>query len=52
MIIATLGVQGMIWETSPAAAELEEKVMDWLKQMLGIPDQFDVVIQDGASCRF
>ena len=49
MITATLGVQGMIWETSPAAAELEEKVMNWLKQMLGIPAKFDGIIQDGAS---
>ena len=32
MIISTLGAQCMIWETSPAAAELEEKVMGWLKK--------------------
>jgi aromatic-L-amino-acid decarboxylase len=49
MLTAALGVQCMIWETSPAAAELEEKVMDWLKKMIGLPDFFEGVIQDTAS---
>lgn len=49
MLTATLGVQCMIWETSPAAAELEEKVMNWLKDMVGLPDFFEGVIQDTAS---
>ena len=49
MLTATLGAQCMIWETSPAAAELEEKVMNWLKSMIGIPDNFQGVIQDTAS---
>lgn len=49
MITATLGAQCMIWETSPAAAELEEKVMNWLKKMTGLPDEFEGVIQDSAS---
>jgi aromatic-L-amino-acid decarboxylase len=49
MIIATLGAQTMIWETSPAAAELEEKMMCWLRQMTGLPDNFEGVIQDSAS---
>jgi len=49
MITATLGAQCMIWDTSPAAAELEEQVMDWLKEMTGIPASFDGVIQDTAS---
>src|SRR5512145_945662 len=35
MIIATLGVQGMVWETSPAATELEQKMMIWLRKMIG-----------------
>lgn len=46
---AALGTQCMIWETSPAAAELEEKMMDWLKNHTGIPEYFDGVIQDTAS---
>jgi len=49
MLTATLGAQCMIWETSPAAAELEEKVMNWLKNMVGLPDNFHGVIQDTAS---
>lgn len=49
MLMSALGVQGMKWETSPAAAELEEKVMNWLKEMLGIPENFSGVIQDTAS---
>jgi aromatic-L-amino-acid decarboxylase len=49
MIISTLGAQCMIWETSPAAAELEEKVMIWLRKMIGLPDYFEGVIQDTAS---
>jgi aromatic-L-amino-acid decarboxylase len=49
MLTATLGAQCMIWETSPAAAELEEKVMNWLKGMIGLPAEFEGVIQDSAS---
>ncbi len=49
MLTATLGTQGMIWETSPAAAELEEKVMNWLLKLMGFPDNFEGVIQDTAS---
>ena len=49
MLTATLGAQCMIWETSPAAAELEEKVMNWLIHMLGLPPEFEGVIHDTAS---
>jgi aromatic-L-amino-acid/L-tryptophan decarboxylase len=49
MLIATLGSQCMIWETSPAAAELEEKMMIWLRGMIGLPSFFEGVIQDSAS---
>jgi aromatic-L-amino-acid decarboxylase len=49
MIISTLGAQCMIWETSPAAAELEEKMMIWLRDMIGLPSGFEGVIQDTAS---
>lgn len=49
MIIATLGSQCMIWETSPAAAELEEKIMNWLRDLIGLPEYFQGVIQDTAS---
>ncbi|MBP8960283.1 MAG: aspartate aminotransferase family protein [Bacteroidales bacterium] len=49
MLTATLAVQCMIWETSPAATELEEKMMNWLRNMIGLPDYFEGVIQDTAS---
>jgi aromatic-L-amino-acid decarboxylase len=49
MIVSTLGAQCMIWETSPAAAELEEKMMIWLREMIGLPPVFEGVIQDSAS---
>lgn len=49
MLIATLGAQCMIWETSPAAAELEEKMMIWLRELIGLPSGFEGVIQDSAS---
>ncbi|KAA3618688.1 MAG: aminotransferase class I/II-fold pyridoxal phosphate-dependent enzyme [Calditrichaeota bacterium] len=49
MLTATMGAQCMIWETSPAAAELEEQVMNWLKKMLALPSHFEGVIQDTAS---
>ena len=49
MITSTLGAQCMIWETSPAAAELEEKMMIWLRELIGLPSQFEGVIQDSAS---
>lgn len=46
---AGLGVQGMSWQTSPAATEVEEVVMDWLRQMVGLPAAFSGVVQDTAS---
>lgn len=49
MLTATLGAQCMSWETSPAAAELEGRVMAWLRQWLGLPGDFEGVIQDTAS---
>mgnify|MGYP006279816163 CR=1 FL=1 len=49
MLTATLGAQGMIWQTSPAATEMEERVMDWIRQMIGLPGGFQGVIQDTAS---
>jgi aromatic-L-amino-acid decarboxylase len=48
-LTAALGAQCMVWQTSPAATELEEVVMDWLRQMLGLPEGLSGVIQDTAS---
>jgi aromatic-L-amino-acid decarboxylase len=49
LLTAGLGTQGMSWQTSPAATELEEVVMDWLRQMIDLPETFSGVIQDTAS---
>jgi aromatic-L-amino-acid/L-tryptophan decarboxylase len=49
MLTAALGAQCMMWETSPAATELEEKMMIWLRYMIGLPKEFHGVIQDTAS---
>ena len=49
MLTATMGAQCMSWTTSPAATELEERVMEWLREMLGLPADFTGVIQDTAS---
>jgi aromatic-L-amino-acid decarboxylase len=49
MLTAALGAQCMVWETSPAAAELEERMMEWLRIMTGLPEGFEGVIQDSAS---
>lgn len=49
MLTAALGAQCMIWQTSPAATELEEHVMQWLREMTGLPEGFKGVIQDSAS---
>jgi aromatic-L-amino-acid decarboxylase len=46
---AGLGVQGMSWQTSPAATEIEEVAMDWLRQMVGLSPAWTGVIQDTAS---
>ncbi|MEQ8712600.1 MAG: pyridoxal-dependent decarboxylase [Cyclobacteriaceae bacterium] len=49
MVMSTMGAQCMIWETSPAAAELEEHVLNWLGKEMGIPADWSGVIQDTAS---
>ncbi len=55
LLSSALGVQGMLWATSPACTELETHVLDWLVQMLGLPQKFlssrsgGGVIQDTAS---
>ena len=46
---AALNVQAMLWRTSPAATELEEVSLAWLRQLLGLPDEFAGVIYDTAS---
>jgi len=49
MLTATIAPQCMLWQTSPAATEMETRVLDWLRQMIGLPEGFEGVIQDSAS---
>jgi len=49
MLTAALNVNAMLWKTSPAATELEERAMDWLRQMLGLGDGWFGIINDTAS---
>jgi aromatic-L-amino-acid/L-tryptophan decarboxylase len=49
LLTAALNVNGMLWKTSPAATELEEQTLGWLRQMLGLPADFRGVIVDTAS---
>lgn len=55
LLSAGLGVQGMLWATSPACTELETLLLDWLVEMLALPPRFRSdstgggVIQDSAS---
>jgi aromatic-L-amino-acid decarboxylase len=46
---AALNVQAMLWRTSPAATELEEVALGWLRNLIHLPDTFEGVIYDTAS---
>ena len=48
-LVSAMAAQCMLWQTSPAATELETCMMDWLRQALGLPTGFAGVIQDSAS---
>lgn len=48
-LIAALNVNGMLWRTSPSATELEELVVDWMRQMLGMGAAWRGMITDSAS---
>ncbi len=49
LVTAGLGAQAMSWQTSPAATEIEEVMMEWLRELVGLPATFTGVIQDTAS---
>lgn len=55
LLCAGLGVQGMLWATSPACTELETHMLDWMAELTGLPDRFKSgeagggVLQDSAS---
>ena len=48
-LTSAMAAQCMLWQTSPAATELETCVLDWLRQAVGLPEGFAGVIQDSAS---
>ena len=49
MLVSTIAAQCMLWQTSPAATEMETVMLDWLRQGIGLPSGFSGVIQDSAS---
>lgn len=49
LLSSGLGQLGLSWQSSPALTEFEEVMTDWLRQLLGLPDTFQGVIQDTAS---
>ena len=49
LLSSAFNVNAMLWRTSPAATELEELVLDWLRQLLGLPAEFMGIINDSAS---
>jgi len=49
MLSATLNTNGLHWKTSPAVAELEQVALGWLRQWMGLPDDYFGIIYDTAS---
>jgi aromatic-L-amino-acid/L-tryptophan decarboxylase len=49
MIAAALNTNAMLWRTGPAQTELEERTLDWLRALLGLPEGFRGTIHDTAS---
>ena len=49
IVTAAIGAQCMVWDTSPAAAELEQRMTEWMADAIGLPNGFTGVIQDSAS---
>ena len=48
-LVSSIAPQCMLWQTSPAATEMETRMLDWLRQAVGLPEGFHGVIQDSAS---
>lgn len=49
LLVAAVGVNAMLWRTSPAATEVERTAVDWLRQAVGLPESFSGLIFDTAS---
>ena len=48
-LVNTMAAQCMLWQTSPAATEMEGVMIDWFRQAMGLPEGMSGVIQDSAS---
>ncbi|SPF81600.1 pyridoxal phosphate-dependent decarboxylase family protein [Pseudoprimorskyibacter insulae] len=48
-LVTVIAPQCMLWQTSPSATEMEERICDWMRQSIGLPDGFTGAIQDSAS---
>ena len=49
LLTAAIGANGMLWKTSPAFTELEKSMMNWFRQMVGLPENYWGIIYDTAS---
>ncbi len=49
LLSGAFNINSMVWKAAPAATELEQVVMGWLRQMLGLPEDFFGIIYDGGS---
>jgi len=49
LLSAAFNINGMLWTSCPAATELEQTVLDWLRQLLGLPEDFWGIVYDTAS---
>src|SRR5882724_4790743 len=49
LLSSTLNVNAMLWKTSPVATELETVTLNWLRQMMGLSDEFEGIIYDTSS---
>src|SRR5574338_313624 len=49
MLASAFDMKAMLWRTSPVSTELEDVTLDWLRQMLGLPEEFEGIIYDTAS---
>lgn len=49
MFAAAFDMKAMLWRTAPASTELEDVVLDWLRQMMSLPEEFEGIIYDTAS---
>ncbi len=48
-LATSMAAQCMLWQTSPSATELEQRMVQWLREAVGLPEGFDGVLQDTAS---